>query len=64
MEEIKITITNEGQVVIEVNGVKGAACKELTKNLEKVLGDVVESKKKTEFYEQGVTTNQQQSQKS
>lgn len=56
-EEIKIFISKEGQVKIDVEGVKGVSCKDLTKDLEKAFGITVDDKKTSEYYEQD---NQQQ----
>jgi hypothetical protein len=58
MEEIKIIIAKDGKVTIDVEGIKGSGCKNLTKKLEKALG-TSKSKKKAEFYdEQDVSDNQ------
>jgi hypothetical protein len=38
MQEMKIIISKEGQVTIDVMGVKGSGCKNLTKALEKAFG--------------------------
>lgn len=40
MQEITVTILPGGEVKIEVNGVKGGGCMELTEQLEKALGSV------------------------
>lgn len=52
LEEIEITIDTNGQVHIQVRGVKGTICLELTKDLEAALGGRVESREMTpEAYE-------------
>jgi hypothetical protein len=51
MQEIVITVPLDGDVTIEVNGVKGGGCKELTKNIEKALGTVVSDKPTKEMHE-------------
>ena len=52
LEEIEIVIDKDGQVHIQVRGVKGTACLELTKDLEAALGGQVESREMTpEAYE-------------
>lgn len=52
MEEIKITVGEGGKVVIDVDGVKGSKCTDLTKKLEKALGKTSKVDKKDEFYQQ------------
>ncbi|MDJ0572101.1 MAG: DUF2997 domain-containing protein [Pleurocapsa sp. MO_192.B19] len=39
LQEIDVFIEKDGQVKIEVRGVKGMSCLDLTKDLEAVLGD-------------------------
>ena len=48
MQEIKITIGKNGKVNLDVAGVKGSACSDLTKSIEKALGRVEVTKKKSE----------------
>jgi hypothetical protein len=38
MQEIEVTIGKDGQVQLQVRGVKGLKCLELTKELEEALG--------------------------
>lgn len=38
LQEIEVTIGKDGQVQIQVRGVKGTKCLELTKELEEALG--------------------------
>lgn len=38
LQEIEVTISKDGQVQIQVRGVKGTKCLELTKELEDALG--------------------------
>ncbi len=38
LEEIEVTIGKDGQVQIQVRGVKGMKCLEITKELEEALG--------------------------
>lgn len=40
MQEITVVIAPDGQVKIEVNGLKGQGCLELTEQLEQALGNV------------------------
>lgn len=52
--EITFTIDEDGSVQFEVTGVKGPRCLEITKELEKELGDVMEQRKTGEYYEEVV----------
>ena len=45
-----------GKSQIEVDGVKGPSCADLTKNIEKALGNVSKEEKTNEFYEQDQDT--------
>lgn len=38
LQEIEVTIGKDGQIQIQVRGVKGTKCLELTKELEEALG--------------------------
>ncbi|MHB8163763.1 MAG: DUF2997 domain-containing protein [Methanoregula sp.] len=60
MQELEITIDNEGRVLIHVNGVKGEDCLALTENLENAVGDVQERSFSSDYYEQPVTVSQSQ----
>jgi len=62
MAEIKIRIGKDGKFKLAVNGMKGSICKDLTKGLEKALGQVVESKATSEMYEQQATLENEQTQ--
>lgn len=50
-EKIIITFDEVGNPTIEVQGVKGKKCLELTKPLEDALGVVQSRQKKPEFYQ-------------
>ena len=54
MQELEITIDNEGRVLVHVNGVKGEECLALTKNLENAIGTVQERFLSADYYEQPV----------
>lgn len=47
LQEIEVTIGKNGQVVVQVRGVKGQACLDLTKELEISLGNFVEKRNMT-----------------
>ncbi len=52
LEEIEVFIDKDGKVRIEVRGVKGMSCLDLTKDLEEALGGEVEDREMTpEAYE-------------
>ena len=44
VQEIEVTIGKDGKVEIEVHGVKGMSCLDLTKALEEALGGEIESR--------------------
>ncbi|MBN2440598.1 MAG: DUF2997 domain-containing protein [Spirochaetales bacterium] len=50
--DIDITISNTGEVHLEVKGIKGSRCLDITKDIEDELGIVINREKKSEFYEQ------------
>ena len=47
LQEIDVFIEKDGQIKIEVRGVKGASCLDLTKDLEAVLGDRIAEREMT-----------------
>lgn len=51
MEEIIITADKSGKVTIEVQGVKGSGCHDLTAGLERTLGTVVSDTETQEAYD-------------
>ena len=51
MAKVTVTIAPDGGTSIEVEGVKGKGCLELTKDLERALGSVTEEKKTSEYRE-------------
>lgn len=58
-QEIHVTIEPNGKVQIEVNGVKGKACRDLTAEIEKHF-KVIETKDTAEATQHGTTTQHQQ----
>jgi hypothetical protein len=44
VQELTVVIARDGSVKLEVRGVKGAKCLDLTQSLEKVLGGDVKSR--------------------
>ena len=47
LQEIDVFIEKDGQVKIEIRGVKGMSCLDLTKDLEAVLGDRIAKREMT-----------------
>ena len=43
----------EGKVEVEVEGVKGPSCVELTKELERSIGRLIRRTKKKDYFEEG-----------
>lgn len=56
-EELEISISNTGEVTINVIGAKGKSCIDMTKDLEESLGLIKSFEKKSEFYQQEDNTN-------
>lgn len=52
MKTVIITIDKRANVEIEVQGVKGAACKDITRAVEEALGKVTSTEQTGEYYEQ------------
>ena len=63
MQEIEVFIDKDGKVRIEVRGVKGQVCLDLTKELEEALGGVVEEREMTPEALEEVSLQTQQSQR-
>ncbi len=52
LQEVRIAIDKDGNVQVEVNGIKGTKCLDVTRALEAALGDGVEREMTAESYEQ------------
>ena len=59
-EELEISISNTGEVTINVIGVKGKSCVDMTKDLEESLGIMKYFERKSEFYQQDNNQNTSQ----
>ena len=59
MQELEIVISPTGEVKIEVKGVAGGHCVDLTRDLERSLGEVEERQFKAEYYQQADQAQQQ-----
>ena len=51
-EELEISISNTGEVTINVIGAKGKSCIDMTKELEESLGIIKSFERKSEFFQQ------------
>lgn len=51
-QELEISISNTGEVTVNVIGAKGKSCMDMTKELEESLGIITSLEKKSEFYQQ------------
>ncbi len=58
--KITLLVNEDGSVQLEVEGVKGKGCTELTADVEKALGTVTSVKKKAEYHQLGKTESKQQ----
>jgi hypothetical protein len=54
-QELEISISDTGEVTVNVLGAKGKKCMDMTKELEDSLGVITSFEKKPEFYEQEET---------
>ena len=52
MAKVKVIVSKDGEVTVDVNGVVGRDCEKLTRELEKKLGLVKKRTKKREYYRQ------------
>jgi hypothetical protein len=55
MQELEITINNEGKVEVKVRGLHGPECVKTTENIENALGEVQKRDFLSEYYESPVT---------
>lgn len=51
MHKIIVKVSPEGETEIEVNGLKGRKCADVTKQVEQALGSVKETKKKQDYFQ-------------
>jgi hypothetical protein len=57
--EMQITIGPDGEVSIEVIGVAGKECVDVSEFLEEALGEVSDRQYTREYYQQPASTNEQ-----
>jgi len=58
MEQVIVTIDKYGVPIIEVKGVAGRSCKDVTAELERAFGVVVEDRLTPEYYRQDAHVRQ------
>jgi hypothetical protein len=56
-EELEISISNTGEVTINVLGAIGKSCIDMTEDIEEALGIIKSFEKKPEFYQQEEQSN-------
>lgn len=61
-KQIRIEIKPGGEAIIAVSGVKGKACKDLTRQMEEALGTVVSVKETPEMQERPLMVGMQNTQ--
>jgi hypothetical protein len=54
--DLNIMITKNGKVEIEVKGINGPLCVDITKDLEEELGEVLNREKTSEYYKEADKT--------
>jgi hypothetical protein len=52
LQEIEVLISPDGKVQIQIRGVKGSSCRELTEELERYLGGRVLHRQHTDEFEE------------
>lgn len=52
--ELEIIIDEDGEVQVDIKGMKGKKCEEISKYIEEILGEIKNKKKKPEYYEEEV----------
>jgi hypothetical protein len=57
MQELEITINDEGKVEVKVRGLHGPECVKTTENIENALGEVQNRAFLSEYYESPVAQN-------
>jgi len=65
MDFVDVVISPDGNFQIKVSGIKGADCKDLTAEIEAIIGnELLKSELTEEYFEQENNENQQQTQRS
>eukprot|EP00904_Undaria_pinnatifida_P006130 jgi/Undpi1/2647/HiC_scaffold_13.g06025.m1 len=58
MQELIVDFTDDGRILLEVKGVKGQECRQITEDLIKALGDVITTENTAEYFEEKVVNVQ------
>ncbi len=58
LQEIEVIIKPDGKVEVLVRGVRGASCRELTRELERYLGGRVVQRRHTDEYREQAPTEE------
>ena len=58
MQQIKITVTKQGQTTVEAEGFQGQACTEKTREILEALGPKRDDQKKPDFYQEEAQTQE------
>ena len=61
VKKIKFVIDENGEVTIDVDGVQGSSCEELTKPFEEILGSTASRELKDSYYQESEESNIQSS---
>lgn len=59
-QQILVTVDSTGQSQVEVRGVPGPACRDLTAAIEQALGQTVEDRTTPEYHQQARQSQQRQ----
>ncbi|CAM9383247.1 unnamed protein product [Ascophyllum nodosum] len=54
MQELIVDFTDDGRILLEVKGVKGPECRQITEELIKSLGDVIHTENTSEYFQEKV----------
>jgi hypothetical protein len=52
VKKIKFKISNDGEISMDVEGIKGSSCKDFTKAFEEELGEVKNTEQKDSYYQE------------
>lgn len=53
MAKMTVSISPNGEIKVQIEGIKGKSCVELTKEFEEALGEVINKKFTSEYYQEG-----------
>eukprot|EP00903_Cladosiphon_okamuranus_P009032 g8637.t1 len=58
LQELIVDFTDDGRILLEVKGVKGAECRAITEDLIKALGDVITTENTEEYFQEEIVNVQ------